>query len=1250
MSFGGSGSPHKNEFLNLSVAEVAAEMLVRIHSLSTGLSGHLQSAHGHLPPFSSRDGRRVSREVFPLPFPKRCKSVLVSLKQVAGSWDETVRAQFIARHAAEDLWVTLSIASLNALEADHHAPRYAAAAQPSVAQQGVISLVARRCHEFCSRRTAKGTEPRTPSEPMADRTKGKSLDYQSGAIVSSHPLTLRQVLPALPPTGTAARHELTEFAGDDLLYFLDDVSRCLLPENEVVLPLPKPKVMCDDLKEWEAIIRALFNLGIVRPIAYEEVPCFQGEPILCGAFGVGKPGKVTELGELVLRFIMDVRTTNSIFTVLHGDLGALAGAPSLLRAVLLPEEIAFVSTEDLVASFYLLHLPQGWHPYFCFRLPVDSAVFGLPPGKKMYAAVTVLPMGFSGATGMMQSWHRRLALGRINRGVFSGAALAPDREIRGDRPFPMSAAEGERSCWGIYIDDFVDLRIAPSVRARALEGMQGDHQGRLRITYGSRSIPRNVDKGHSSIIEVERLGYELDGVSGWYGISVMRALEICGITLYVEARVTVPLLILQILTGKIAHAIQLRRPLFSWLHGVWKHFRSPEQVWRPRAVGAQAKSELLGLCCLMPLCGADLKAEMDRVVTSSDASMTGLGVSRTVGLSPQGIEFCRHLISCSSLGASPMVSLPSPKIQPRIMAVGLFDGIGGLRRSLERLEAHVVYNVSVEWAPRAQRVVREAWPGTREFGDIRLLTREAVAQLLDTAVELRILVCIIAGGFPCQDVSLLNKFRAGAGGDRSGLFVEWIRVCQLFLSGCLSRGLIYLGVGECTIMTQADARSIDQQCQWPRIELCSSGASRVRRPRNYWTSRALTPKPGFDISPRAGASRGRLWGPLEPTEMWTMPGWAWPHESNEARLPTFTRAIPRARPPPGAPGLLSVEDHELRRYERDQRRFPPYTYQDCFCLWPEAVASAIQFHPADGRVASATEREILMGFLPGHTRRSQKGHAEGVRGFDTGLEDTDRCALIGNSFHTMSMSIIVGSMLSDVGFPQLYASPQVLMERFLQELLEYERTGQGRIIDELIDLEELMAPRGPVQSEVEENELDVTPAEIWGEMPRLFTAPAAEDWHGPLHRRAASMWLAEAHFRACDARGSEVRTDLNVPLVGRPVHRTSVDSRRWRWRHVLSQKVKRAQQRLLHINRLELEAADLTLKWRLRSGARGKRFLHLLDSRVAISVVARGRTSSFRLRGVTRRLGARQLAGGMYVAWGYVRSGLNVSDAPSRQP
>ena len=158
-----------------------------------------------------------------------------------------------------------------------------------------------------------------------------------------------------------------------------------------------------------------------------------------------------------------------------------------------------------------------------------------------------------------------------------------------------------------------------------------------------------------------------------------------------------------------------------------------------------------------------------------------------------------------------------------------------------------------------------------------------------------------------------------------------------------------------------------------------------------------------------------------------------------------------------------------------------------------------------------------------------------------------------------------------------------------------------RIVDEFVDIEGLTAPRGPVREEVEEDELVLTPAEIWGEMQRLFATPHADEWHGPLCRRAASMWLAEAHFRTCDAQGSEVRADLDAPLVGRPVHRTSVGTHRWKWKHAIAQKVKRARRRLLHINRRELEGADVALKWRLRSGGRGKRFVHLLDSGVAIS-------------------------------------------------
>ena len=58
---------------------------------------------------------------------------------------------------------------------------------------------------------------------------------------------------------------------------------------------------------------------------------------------------------------------------------------------------------------------------------------------------------------------------------------------------------------------------------------------------------------------------------------------------------------------------------------------------------------------------------------------------------------------------------------------------------------------------------------------------------------------------------------------------------------------------------------------------------------------------------------------------------------DDVRLPTFTRAIPRSRPPSGAPGLRRVDELTLERYSRDWRRFGPYTYQREFCVMPAST-------------------------------------------------------------------------------------------------------------------------------------------------------------------------------------------------------------------------------------------------------------------------------------------------------------------------
>ena len=148
-----------------------------------------------------------------------------------------------------------------------------------------------------------------------------------------------------------------------------------------------------------------------------------------------------------------------------------------------------------------------------------------------------------------------------------------------------------------------------------------------------------------------------------------------------------------------------------------------------------------------------------------------------------------------------------------------------------------------------------------------------------------------------------------------------------------------------------------------------------------------------------------------------------------------------------------------------------------------------------------------------------------------------------------------------------------------------------------------------------------------------------------LQGHAAQCWLVESRIRACSSKGTEVRSDLGVPLSVKLMHRVSIGSRRWAWRHVLARKLKAKRH---HINRLEMEAIDMAVRWRLRSKKRARRFLHLSDSQVSLSVFAKGRTASPRLWPVARRIAARVLGSGLVVTWGFVRSALNPAGAPSR--
>ena len=96
----------------------------------------------------------------------------------------------------------------------------------------------------------------------------------------------------------------------------------------------------------------------------------------------------------------------------------------------------------------------------------------------------------------------------------------------------------------------------------------------------------------------------------------------------------------------------------------------------------------------------------------------------------------------------------------------LFSGIGGFSLGLERAGMTTVAFCEIE--PFCRAVLAKHWPGVPCYDDIRTLTAERLAAD-------GISVDVIAGGFPCQDISIAGK-GAGLAGERSGLWREYHRI------------------------------------------------------------------------------------------------------------------------------------------------------------------------------------------------------------------------------------------------------------------------------------------------------------------------------------------------------------------------------------------------------------------------------------------------------------------------------------------
>lgn len=107
-----------------------------------------------------------------------------------------------------------------------------------------------------------------------------------------------------------------------------------------------------------------------------------------------------------------------------------------------------------------------------------------------------------------------------------------------------------------------------------------------------------------------------------------------------------------------------------------------------------------------------------------------------------------------------------PCSMKRLTVGSLFSGFGGLDLGLERAGFQVAWQV--ESNPYAVRVLTKHWPSVRRLNDVRLVSASTVSR-----------VDVLAGGFPCQDLSTASHGRGrGLEGPQSSLWWEFDRIIE----------------------------------------------------------------------------------------------------------------------------------------------------------------------------------------------------------------------------------------------------------------------------------------------------------------------------------------------------------------------------------------------------------------------------------------------------------------------------------------
>ena len=438
------------------------------------------------------------------------------------------------------------------------------------------------------------------------------FDYAGEPVQYMQELEASKVIPCWPRVGEAAVQDATDFVSPMVRDWLEDPSSCLLPVGQWPDVPPLSRVRATD-EEWEKIVTAGYERGMMRMVKTEDV--FRdtaGRPIVNGAGGVKKLKKIGGEERELQRFISILVPSNSYQKNMPGDDEHLPYLGQMAMLEIDVDEDVLIDSEDLTSCFNLFRVPPKWSSYFAFAKKVSARVFGGDPGEMVYVGMSVVPMGWINSVSLMQTVVRTL--------VFSRSKIPEDSEISKLKWFPK-----DDSVSVVYLDSYDELRRINKGCREVLSGQISHRHQRFVNTCNELGLPLNEGKRLVGAVFGSLQGGGFDGSAGIFEASPDKKHGLLTLALAIMATGRATEFEIRHFVGKLIFIMAFRRPTMSFLEAIFGDMRKAQDTRGKITLSRGGMEELMIAAVMVPLMAMNLRAQLDKEVTITDASPTGGG-------------------------------------------------------------------------------------------------------------------------------------------------------------------------------------------------------------------------------------------------------------------------------------------------------------------------------------------------------------------------------------------------------------------------------------------------------------------------------------------------------------------------------------------------------------------------------------------------------------------------------------------------